>query len=155
MTFQINALDPADFSTLFKMDEATLAAGNARRVTVDASPGFPCRISLEDAQVGEEVILTNFTHQPANSAFRATHAIYLRKGVAQATPAPGEVPAMMQLRLASVRGFNATDEICKADVVEGTALAETLTAFFEDKAVRYIHVHNAKLGCFTASVDRA
>lgn len=155
MTFQIDALDPAIFAPLFEMDDATLATHNARRVTVDAAPGYPCRISLADAQIGEEVILTNYTHQPAASAFQATHAIYVRKDVARAIPAPGEVPAMMTLRLASVRGFNDKDEICKADVVEGTALAQTLDAFFADCAVSYVHVHNAKLGCFTANVRRA
>ncbi|MEP5730724.1 MAG: DUF1203 domain-containing protein [Sulfitobacter sp.] len=154
MTFQIQALDPKPFAALFDMDNATLAAHNARRVSVDANPCYPCRISLQDAALGEEIILTNYTHQPAASPFQANHAIYIRKNVPMATPAPNEVPDMFKGRLASVRGFDAQDEICKADVVNGTSLADRLTQFFEDPAVRYVHIHNAKLGCFMASALR-
>ena len=64
MPFQITPLDPQTFSHLFEMDDATLTKHNARRVRVDECPGYPCRISLEDAPIGEEIILTNFIQKP-------------------------------------------------------------------------------------------
>ena len=57
MTYVIRGLDPEPFSRLFDLDAAGLAALNARRVTATADRGFPCRISLEDARAGEELIL--------------------------------------------------------------------------------------------------
>lgn len=42
-----------------------------------------------------------------------------------------------------------------ADVFEGTELVERIEAFFADPSVAYLHVHNAKRGCFAARVDRA
>ena len=57
MTYRIAGLDPADFAPLWAMDEAELARRGARRVTSDADRGFPCRVTLEDARAGEELLL--------------------------------------------------------------------------------------------------
>src|SRR3546814_6946529 len=57
MTYAITGLSPEPFAPLFEMSDAELAARGARRVTADADRGFPCRISLEDARAGEELIL--------------------------------------------------------------------------------------------------
>ena len=57
MTYQIHGLSPDRFAPLFAMDETELAAINARRVTATGDMGFPCRISLQDARAGEELIL--------------------------------------------------------------------------------------------------
>src|SRR5688572_10495840 len=57
MTYRISGLDPADFAALLGGDEATLAAHNARRVVAANKPGFPCRVTLEDAEPGESLIL--------------------------------------------------------------------------------------------------
>src|SRR5690606_30762221 len=53
MTYLIEGLGPDRFAPLFALDDADLAAINARRVTATADRGFPRRISLEDAKVGE------------------------------------------------------------------------------------------------------
>ena len=49
MTFRIHALSAQDFAPFFAMTEAKLTAANAMRVIVDSEPGYPCRVSLEDA----------------------------------------------------------------------------------------------------------
>jgi hypothetical protein len=41
-----------------------------------------------------------------------------------------------------------------AEVVEGTALEPLIESMFADPAVAFLHVHNAKRGCFAARVDR-
>lgn len=58
MTYRISGLDGAAFAGLFALDDAELAARNARRVTVTAKPGFPCRITLDDAEAGEDFIMS-------------------------------------------------------------------------------------------------
>jgi hypothetical protein len=66
MNYQLRGLEPRLFESLFDLDEASLAARGMRRMRVDAPVGFPCRISLEDAPVGEDVLLLPFTHQTAD-----------------------------------------------------------------------------------------
>ena len=46
MTYSIRGLGPERFAPLFALDDADLAAMNARRVTATSDRGFPCRISL-------------------------------------------------------------------------------------------------------------
>ena len=60
MTYSIRGLGPERFAPLFALDDADLAAMNARRVTATSDRGFPCRISLEDAKAGEELILLHY-----------------------------------------------------------------------------------------------
>ena len=72
MSFRISALPTARFKPLFALSDEELAARGARRRIVDKCPGFPCRVSLVDAQVGEVVLLTNYEHQSASSPYRAS-----------------------------------------------------------------------------------
>ncbi len=59
MTFQISALNVDQFSHLFGKDSDTLAQFGAERVVADTVPGYPCRVSLQDAEMGETVLLMN------------------------------------------------------------------------------------------------
>jgi hypothetical protein len=155
MTFQITALDPAPFAPLFAMSDAELAARNARRVIADSAPGFPCRVSVEDAEPGETLILAPFEHLGGDTPYRQTHAVYVRQGAVQAVPAPGEVPLALRRRLLSVRAYDAAHQIIDADVIDGEATAATLDAMFTKPAVAFIHLHNARPGCFAAAAVRA
>ena len=155
MTFQIHALPLAPFAPLFDLDDSALKAKGARRVTATATPGFPCRVSLEDAEVGEELILLNHRHLPGNSPYTASHAIYVRKDAQVATPLPGEVPEVLANRLLSLRAFDEDDMMQSADVVEGDRLAARLDHLFADPQIREVHIHNAAPGCFAARATRA
>ncbi len=155
MTFQIAGLDPAPFAPLFALSDAELAERGAVRRVADRKPGFPCRVSLADAEPGETLILLNHEHLPVDSPYRATHAIYVREGVEVAHPAPGEVPEVLRLRLLSVRAFDTAGMMVDADVADGHVIEPVIDRMFADPAVAYIHLHNAKPGCFAAQVNRA
>ena len=122
---------------------------------VGHKPGAPCRVSLEDAEIGDEVLLVNYEHQPAPTPYRATHAVYLRRGAERRDPAPGTVPEMLGIRRLSVRGFDADHMMLSGDVVEGPDLAAHLRALFEDAQVAYAQIHFAGRGCFAARAERA
>lgn len=153
--FRISALPYALFADLFALDEATLAARRARRVVADRSPGFPCRVSLEDAAPGETLILAHHVHQNADTPFHASHAVYVRESAAQAKPDAGELPALFRSRTLSLRGFDAEGMMCAADLAEGGALEPALEAMLADMSVAYVHLHYAKPGCYAARADRA
>ncbi|MBV8909127.1 MAG: DUF1203 domain-containing protein, partial [Gammaproteobacteria bacterium] len=67
MSFQISGLGFGQFAPLVALSDHQLLARNARRVVADRHPGFPCRVSLVDAQPGERVLLVNYEHLPVTS----------------------------------------------------------------------------------------
>ncbi len=155
MTFRIAALDPTPFADLFALDDASLAARGARRVVADTSPGYPCRVSLQDAAVGETLILANHTHIAGNTPYAGAHAIYIRENAVRAAPLPGEVPEVLRRRLLSVRAYDAGSMMIDAEVLEGETLAPHLEALFARPEIAFVHLHNARPGCFAAAVTRA
>lgn len=154
MPFQIHALAENQFQALFELPECELKGLNARRETVTVKPGAPCRISLEDADIGESVILVNYEHQPADSPYRSSHAIYVREGVRQAALGVGEVPEVIRSRLISVRVFDDSHSMIAAEIIDGDRVSEKIGTQFANPAASYIHLHFAKRGCFAASVTR-
>jgi len=155
MSFQIHALPTEPFQPLFTLSAQELAEVQATRMIADAKPGYPCRVSLADAEVGETVILVNYEHQPADSPYRSTHAIFIREHAQQAFPEREEVPEVLQTRLISIRAFDENHYMVNAQVVDGSHLHDAITAMFRDPGVAYLHLHNAKPGCFAAQVTRA
>lgn len=154
MSFQIHALSVEQFQPLFTLSDAELAKRNAKRVQVDSYPSYPCRVSLVDAEIGENVILINYEHLPQASPFRSTHAIYVREHAVQAMPAAGEIPEVIARRVISIRGFDQNHLMVDADVVEGAKLTDAIPTMLRDSKVAYLHLHNAKQGCFAAKVSR-
>lgn len=154
MNFRVHALSDSSFQNLFSLSDPELEARQARRMVVDTKPGFPCRVSLEDADVGETVILIHHEHQPASSPYRASHAIFVREGARQAQPAAGEIPESIRLRLLSVRAFDERHLMVDADVVHGREVEPVIEAMLARPEVAYLHLHNAKPGCFAAAVTR-
>jgi hypothetical protein len=136
------------------MHDARLHTLGARRVIAD-DPRLPCRVSLEHARLGEELLLLNFEHQPANTPYRATHAIYVRRAAEQAFDAVDTIPEVLRSRLLSIRAFDGEHMMIDAEVCEGTEAVDVFERFFANPATSYLHVHNAKRGCYAARVERA
>jgi Protein of unknown function (DUF1203) len=152
--FTARGLSPEPFQALFELSDKELATLRAKRVVADSKPGFPCRVSLQDAEAGDEVILTNFMHLPSESPYRSTHAIYVRRDATTAASYSDSVPEMLRNRLLSVRAFDAKDMLVGADVIEGDRVEELIARFFEDPVVQFLHVHFAKPGCYACRIDR-
>lgn len=155
LSFRISALPREPFEALFALDDLALARQGIRRRLAREKPGYPCRVSLEDAEVGEALLLLPFEHHPVASPYRASGPIYVREGARQAFPAVNEVPAQLRTRLLSARAYSAKGMMRDAAVVEGAELEGALEALFADASVAYVHLHNARPGCFAARVERA
>ena len=78
-SFQFIALPSEPFTSLFKLSDGELQSIGARRMVVDNKPGFPCRVSLEDAEVGETVLLLPYTHHETTSPYKASGPIFVRE----------------------------------------------------------------------------
>ena len=85
----------------------------------------------------------------------AAVAVNYREKAAEARLDPGEIPAVVQRRTISVRGYDVEGMMKNAQVVEGRALAEMVDEFFADDRIAYLHLHNAGAGCYSCRVDRA
>ena len=153
--FRLVALPYQPFAPLFERSDTELLAMGARRLVVDEKPGTPCRVSLADAEVGETVLLLPFTHHDVASPYRASGPIFVRRGAKTATPAVNEIPVMFRHRLLSLRAYDAGAMLVGSEVLEGRDLEAGIARLFADGNARYLHVHNARPGCYNCRVDRA
>jgi hypothetical protein len=152
--FRVTALPRETFAPLFAMDDAELARRGARRYTADSKPGYPCRVSLADAEVGERLILLPYTHHDVASPYRSEGPIFVREQAVRAEPGVNEVPEFLRGRLLSVRAYDAEGFMLGAEVAHGRELEAQVARFFADDRVAYLHVHNARPGCYNCRVDR-
>jgi Protein of unknown function (DUF1203) len=155
MQFRITGLSPEPFLELFGLPDEELVKRNVKRYVADKKPGFPCRIEMRDVEVGESILLLNHVCQPAATPYRATHAIFVREGAAQTYDRLNQVPEVMRGRLLSLRAYDVDGMMRDADVVEGEAIEPLIARLFENLEVNYIHVHNAKRGCYSGRIDKA
>jgi hypothetical protein len=54
----------------------------------------------------------------------------------------------------SVRAYDANDMMLDADVCDGKEAGAVIERMLADDAVAFIHLHNAKRGCFSCRVER-
>jgi hypothetical protein len=153
-TFRIAALPAEPFAAFFKMDDEQLATHGARRQIADAKPGYPCRVSLVDAEPGERLILLPYQHHDVASPYRSSGPIYVRENAKQAEPKTNEVPDAIRRRLLSIRAYDANGFMLDAEVAEGRELEDKISGYFADSRVAYLHLHNARPGCYSCRVDR-
>ena len=153
--FQITGLGLDGFRGLFTLDDDALTRRGAKRYIADRKPGFPCRVSLQDAEPGERVVLVPFSHQPADSPYRASGPIFVREAAEAASLPPETVPGLLRTRLLSVRAYDAGDLMIDAEIVDGRELEPVLVRMFDQARVAYAHIHFARPGCFACRVDRA
>ena len=154
MSFRITGLSPDTFRPLFDLSDDALAQIGARRIFAD-EPRLPCRVSVAHAELGEEVLLLNYAHQPANTPYRASHAIFVRKAADRAFDAVDSVPEAITSRLVSVRAFDAEHMMIAADVGEGEATRGLIESFLADPKASYLQLHYARRGCYAARAERA
>ena len=154
MTFRIVGLSAQPFQHLYGQSDAALAALGVKRYVADAKPGFPDRIEMRDGDIGETFLLLNHVSMPAETPYRATHAIFIREGATETYDRVGEIPDAMRTRLLSLRAFDKNHMMIDADVVDGTNIERVIDQFFANSAISYIHVHNAKRGCYNGRIER-
>lgn len=155
MNFRVSALPAAAFAPLYGLSDRELEARGARRVVAEHSPGFPCRVSLREAAVGEAVLLVNFEHLAVSTPYRSRYAIYVREGAEEAVPAANELPDILTRRVLSLRALSAEGLLQGAELVEGAQLQDVIGRWLSRDEVAYLQLHNAAPGCYAARVDRA
>ena len=155
MTNRITGLDPALFAQLVGTDEAALAKRNATRVVATAKPGYPCRVTLEDAEPGESLILLNHVSHDVATPYRSSYAIYVRECAADAATFVDALPPVFEGRPLGLRGFDAAGMLRTGALALPGQADSTIREVFANPDIAYIDAHNAAHGCFAARVERA
>lgn len=154
MHARLTGLDPALFQHLFGLSDEALARHNAVRIAADSKPGYPCRITLRDAEPGETILLLPFEHLGGDTPYRGSGPIFVREGARTAWSATA-IPDEMRTRLFSVRAYDDASVMIDADLVEGADLEHAFGRFFGRADTRFLHLHHARRGCFACRVERA
>ncbi len=153
-SFRITGLSAHEFQHLFGLTDDMLEKLGAKRYIANENPGFPDRIELRDADPGESVLLVNYVHQPADTPYRASHAIFVREGANLTFDRENEVPEVLRRRLLSLRAFDRTNMMVDADTIDGTEVEKLIGRFFANHEVAYVQAHFAKRGCYAARIER-
>lgn len=154
MTYFIRGLDPQDFAPLFALDDDALASRRAVRTTARASRGFPCRVSLRDADEGDELLLLHHVNHAVDTPYRHAFAIYVRKDAAEAAQYVDTCPPVFEGRPIALRGFSAAGMLVDARLAQPGETDAAIRALLQDGTIAYIDAHNAAHGCFAARVNR-
>jgi hypothetical protein len=155
MHFRVLGLPAASFLPLYGLPDDALAARGVERRRVHAHPGFPDRVALRDAEAGEQVLLLNFEHQPADSPYRSRHAIFVVEGECDTYDAIDTVPDVLRRRMLSLRAFDEQGMIVDASLVDGREAEGEIGKLLALPCTAYLHAHYAKFGCYAARIERA
>ena len=154
MSFRIVGLPLEPFRHLLDADPDTLRKQGVILQIVDEPHSAPCRVTLEDAEVGEEVLLLSYRHMDAVTPYAASGPIFVRRKARRQFEGVGVIPDQQRRRLLSVRAYDAQDMLVESEVVAGADLEPLIERFFSNPSTAYLHVHNARPGCFACRVEQ-
>ena len=154
MTYIVKGLDPAPFTGLFGLPDEELAKRGIVRMTVTKKPSFPCRVSLTDRDLGEQVLLLNHVSHDVANPYRASHAIFVTEGADAAAEYVDQVPPVFETRVLSLRGFDAKGMMAEALLTQPGEADAGIRKLFANPQITTIHAHNAARGCFSAKIER-
>jgi len=154
MSFIIRGLDPKRFEHLVGATDGFLNELGVLRRIADAKPGFPCRVSLEDAEPGDSVLLLNHESHSAPTPYRSAYAIFINESAREAAVYENEIPPVMRSRPISLRHFSRDGLLLGASLALRGDAREAICVAFDNPEISYIHAHNAAHGCFAAEVRR-
>lgn len=153
MNFKIIAIEN-EFNHLFNLNEDELRSKDIVKMVVDEKPGYPCRVTLEDAEIGEEIILFSFQHHKSDSPYQSSGPIFIRKNAVTPDLDVNEVPKMLLHRFLSLRMYDVKGMMIDAITIEGKKLKNEIKVILKNTLVDYIQIHNSSPGCYNCQVNR-
>ena len=154
--FVVSGLPLDQFTPLFGLSDEALAERGVIRKIVDSPVGYPSRVELEDAQVGDTVLLLNYEHQSADTPFRASHAIFVNEKAVASRRTVDELPPALAIRDAvSLRAFREDGMMIDASFAPKGEVEAGIQRHFANPDVAYLHAHTVGWGCYLARIDRA
>ena len=156
-SFRVSGISAEVLDEFRQLSDDELQQRNVFRYIADQKPGYPCRVSLVDAEIGESVLLLNFGHLMSSSPYRSVGPIFVRQSAHETYDRVDEIPEVLRApgRLLSVRAYGPNDMLARASVIGTAEIDQSIQEFFANRQVAYLHVHYAGPGCFACRVDRS
>lgn len=152
--FQVIGLERQAFTSFFAMSDEALSAHNAYLTVADAKPGYPCRVSLVDAEKNDRILVINHRHHNVDSPYQASGPIFVREVAENCQLKINEIPEVLKHRLLSLRGYHSNGNMAAATTCQSDQLRSVITNIFDDRHIEYLHVHNANPGCYACKIVR-
>jgi hypothetical protein len=155
-SFRISGISAEVLNEFRQLSDGELQERNVFRYIADQKPGYPCRVSLVDAEIGESLLLLNFGHLMSASPYRSIGPIFVRESARETYVRVNEIPEVLRApgRMLSVRAYDGNDMLAGASVIGTAETDQSIQEFLTDRRVAYLHVHYAGPGCFACRVDR-
>jgi hypothetical protein len=154
MPYVVTGLPIEPFQALFGLSDATLAKRGVIRRTATSKPGFPCRVSLEDAEPGDSLLLLNHESHSVDTPYRSSYAIFINEKAQACAQMIDTLPPVLRNRPIALRIFNAHGMLIGADLARDADLDAAIRQAFDNQQAAYIHAHNAAHGCYAAQIER-
>ena len=121
----------------------------------DTAPGFPCRITHDDAAPGESLLLLNHVSHDSDGPYRASHAIFVCEAAESAAEFVDRIPPALDRRVLSLRAFDGAGMMVDAALAQPGEADSALRHLLANATVDHVDAHNAVRGCFAARAVRA
>lgn len=155
MHYIVSGLPVEPYQHLYGLSDQQLAEFGVKRYVADEAPGYPDRIEMRDANIGENLLLLNHTSVPENTPYRATHAIFILEGATQTYRGENQIPEVMSSRQISLRGFDQNGMMTDAEIARGEDIERAIHRLFDNPKTTHINAHNAVRGCYSGRIERA
>ena len=129
--------------------------GNALRRSHADHP-LPCRHCLQDAHIGEVVLLGSYRFGRPYGIYGGPSPIFVHARPCTPFDRGDAVPEIVRNRLVSVRVYDADDQMIYplGMVCPGTEVENPVSRSFEDPRTAYVNIHTAGPGCFLCRAER-
>jgi hypothetical protein len=156
-SFRVSGISAEVLNEYRQLSDEELQQRNVFRYIADQKPGYPCRVSLVDAEIGESLLLLNYGHLTTATPYRSVGPIFVRESARETYVRVDEIPEVLRARgrLLSVRAYGSNDMLAGASVIGTAEIDQSIQEFFANRKVAYLQVHYAGPGCFACRVDRA
>jgi hypothetical protein len=156
-SFRVSGISAEVLDEFRQLSDDELQQRNVFRYIADQKPGYPCRVSLVDAEIGESLLLLNFGHLMSSSPYRSVGPIFVRESARETYAKVDEIPEVLRApgRMLSVRAYDSNDMLAGATVIRTAEIDQSIQELLADCRAAYLHVHYAGPGCFACRVDRA
>jgi hypothetical protein len=95
--FRVSGIPAHVIDELRHLSDDELKKYRSVRRLVAACLGFPCRVTLEDAEIGESVLLLNFEHLPGTSPYHSVGPIFVREVATETYSRINQIPEVLRV----------------------------------------------------------
>jgi hypothetical protein len=124
-------------------------------IVADAPNAFPCRHCLRDAEPGEPMLLASHSPFALPGPYKEVGPVFVHARACEQWRGGSEIPAQLRRRLLALRGYDRTQRLLEATVVEGAAVEGELERLLARDDVAFVQARFARPGCFACRIDRA